>query len=137
MRTAHATVRDDVAIRLRDWLPGLPKEQSREAVAYPFNYLHYKEYLKEVGNQRHESMNMLIFREPDRVNQGYVALVKFNCVSRRISNTVYTVNATLTCEFLSYFELQEGSLDQLVDQLVKEVQYLRLAQKVTSDRVDS
>lgn len=132
-RTAQADVRDDMASRLLDWLPGLPMEQTREFFDYLFDYCHYKEYLKEVGNQRAESMRLLIFREPEDVNQGYVALVKFNCTSKRHSNIQYTVHATLTCELFSYFELQERSLDQLVDQLVREVENLRLAQKVTSD----
>ena len=132
-RSAQADVRDDMARRLRDWLPGLPREQSREFLDYLFDYHHYKEYLKEVGNQRAESMHLLIFREPDHVNQGYVALVKFNCTSKRHSDILYTLNAALTCELFSYFELQEGNLDQLVDQLVREVENLRLAQRVTLD----
>lgn len=132
-RTAQADVRDDMARRLRDWLPGLQNAQSREFFDYLFDYHHYMEYLKEVGNQRAESMHLLIFREPDDENQGYVALVKFNCTSKRHSNIKYTVNATLTCELFSYFELQEGRLDQLVDQLVREVENLRLAQRVTLD----
>ena len=122
-RTAQADVRDDMARRLRDWLPGLQMAQSREFFDYLFDYHHYMEYLKEVGNQRAKSMHLLIFREPDDVNQGYVALVKFNCTSKRRSNILYTVNAALTCELFSYFELQEGSLDQLV----REVENLRLA----------
>ena len=132
-RTAQANVRDDMARRLRGWLRGLPTEQSREVFDYLFDYHHYKEYLNVVGKQRAESMKMLIFRRPDRVNQGYVALVQFSCTSKRHSDILYTVNATLTCERFSYFELQEGSVDQLVEQLVREVENLRLAQRVTSD----
>jgi len=77
------------------------------------NYHHYKEYLKEVGNQRAESMNMLIFKKP----HGYVALVKFNIVTRRNGGHQYTVNATLTCQRFSYFELQESTLDELPEKL--------------------
>lgn len=104
-RTAQADVRDKMAEHLRGWLPGLPKKKSREVFDYLFDYHHYKEYLKEVGNQRAETMNMLISRKPDHVSQGYVALVKFNCVSRRNADILYTVNAVLTCQLFSYFEL--------------------------------
>ena len=125
--TALATVRNDMASALCGWLPKLPNAQSCEAFDYLFDYHHYKEYLREVGNQRAESINMLIFKK----SHEYVALVKFKTFTRRNSNNLYTVNATLTCELLSYFEFQEGGLDQQIDQeieqLLKDIQNLRLA----------
>ena len=69
--------------------------------------------MKEVGNQRAESMNMLIFKKP----HGYVALVKLNIVTRRNGDHQYTVNATLTCQRFSYFELQESTLDEVLEKL--------------------
>ena len=111
-RSANADVRDDMASVLRDWLPGLPNTQSREAFDYLFDYHHHKEYLKEVGNQRAESMNMLIFKK-----RGYVALVKFNSVTRRNRVHQYTIDATLTCQRFSYFELQETTLDEVLEEL--------------------
>lgn len=111
-RSANADVRDDMASVLREWLWGLPKAQSREAFDYLFDYHNYKEYLKEVGNQRAESMSMLIFKWP-----WYVALVKFNSVTRRNWFHQYTVDATLTCQCFSYFELQETTLDEVLEEL--------------------
>lgn len=77
-RSAKADVRNHMASVLCGWLSMLPEAQSREAFDYLFNYHHYKEYLNEVGNQKAESMNLLIFKK-----RGYVALVKFNSVTRR------------------------------------------------------
>lgn len=111
-RSANADVRDDMASVLREWLSGLPKAQSREAFDYLFDYHNYKEYLKKVGNQRAESMSMLIFKWP-----WYVALVKFNSVTRRNCFHQYTVDATLTCQRFSYFELQETTLDEVLEEL--------------------
>ena len=112
-RSAKAEVRNHMASILCDWLPMLPNAQSREAFNYLFNYLHYKEHLKGVGNQRAESMYMLIFNKP----HGYVALVKFNIVTGRNGLHLYVVNATLTAQSFSYFELQETTLHQLLQKL--------------------
>lgn len=116
-RTAQAEVRDHMAGVLCLWLSRLPNARSREAFDYLFDYRHYKDYLEVVGNQRAESMNMLIFKEPLGVERGYVALVKFNSVTRRNGDLQYTVNATLTCQRFSYFELQESTLDELLEKL--------------------
>ena len=118
-RSANADVRNHMAFVLCGWLPKLPIAQSREAFDYLFNYHHYKEYLKVVDNQRAESISMLIFKKP----YGYVALVKFNIVTRRNGLHQYTVNATLTCQLFSYFELQERTLDAFLQKL----QNLRIA----------
>lgn len=112
-RSANADVRNHMAGVLCGWLPMLPNAQSREAFAYLFNYLHYKEYLKAVGNQRAESMGMLIFKKP----LGYVALVKFNIVTRRNGLHQYTVYPTLTCQLFSYFELQQRTLGAFLQKL--------------------
>ena len=112
-RSANAYVRNHMAMVLCGWLPMLPIAQSCEAFDYLFIYHHYKEYLKGVGNQRAESMYMLIFNKP----HGYVALVKFNIVTRRNGLHLYAVNATLTCQLFSYFELQENTLDESVQKL--------------------
>ena len=118
-RSAKADVRNRMASILCSWLPMLPNAQSREAFAYLFNYLHYKEYLKGLGNQRAESMYMLIFNKP----HGYVALVQFNIVTRRNGLHLYAVNATLTGQLFSYFDLLESTLDEFLQKL----QNLRIA----------
>ena len=94
-------------------LQELPQEQCCEAFDYLFDYHHYKECLAQVGNQKAESMNLLIFRQPDEVNDGYVAHVQFSSVARQETQIQYTVNATLTCQRYSYFELQETNLEEL------------------------
>ena len=113
-RSAKADVRNHMASMLCYWLPMLPNAQSREAFNYLFNYLHYKEHLKGVGNQRAESMYMLIFNKP----HGYVALVKFNIVTGRNGLHQYAVNATLTCQLFSYFELQKSTPDEVLQKLL-------------------
>lgn len=112
-RSAQATVRNNMTNFLCGVLQGLPREQCEEAFDYLFDYRHYKEYLTQVGDQKAESMNLLIFRQPDEVNEGYVAHVHFSSVAREETQTRYTVNATLTCQRYSYFELQEANLEEL------------------------
>ena len=112
-RSAHDTVRNDMTNSLCGVLQELPREQCVEAFDYLFDYHHYKECLAQVGNQKAESMNLLIFRQPDEVNDGYVAHVQFSSVARQETQIQYTVNATLTCQRYSYFELQETNLEEL------------------------
>ena len=112
-RSAHATVRNDMTNYLCGLLTELPRHQCVEAFNYLFDYRYYKEYLTLVGDQKAESMNLLIFRQPDQVNRGYVAHVQFSSVGRRETQIQYTVNATLTCQRYSYFELQEANLEEL------------------------
>lgn len=112
-RSAHATVRNDMTNYLCGLLQELPEEQCCEAFDYLFDYRHYKEYLTQVGDQKAESMKLLIFRHPDEVKKGYVAHVHFSSVARRETQTQFTVNATLTCQRYSYFELQEANLEEL------------------------
>ena len=117
-RTAKAEVRNHMAGVLCRWLWRLPNARSREAFDCLFDLHHYKDYLEEVGNQRAESMNMLIFKEPRNIlERGYVALVKFKSVTRRNRYRQYTVNATLTCQRFSYFELQENTLEEVLEEL--------------------
>lgn len=112
-RSAHATVRNDMTNSLCGLLQELPRDECVEAFDYLFDYRHYKEYLTQVGDRKEESMNLLIFRQPDRVNRGYVAHVQFSSIARRETHIQYTVNATLTCQRYSYFELQEANLEEL------------------------
>lgn len=112
-RSAHATVRNDMTDSLCDVLQELPQEQCAEAFDYLFDYRHYKAYLTRVGDRKEESMYLLIFRQPDEVDDGYVAHVEFSSVARRETQIQYTVNATLTCQRYSYFELQEANLEDL------------------------
>lgn len=112
-RSAHATVRNNMTNYLCGLLTELPRHQCVEAFDYLFDYRHYKEYLTQVGDRKEESMNLLIFRERDLFNLGYVALVQFSSVARRETHIMYTVNATLTCQRYSYFELQETNLEEL------------------------
>ena len=121
-RTAKATVGKNMTKFLTDVLQELPERKCREAFDYLFEYHHYKECLAHVENQKAESMNLLIFQQPDEVNEGYVAFVLFSSVARREAQTEYTVNATLTCQRYSYFELQETNLEELFAAL----QYLNL-----------
>ena len=112
-RSAKATVREDMTAFLRGVLQELTEEQCRKAFGLLFEYYYYKESVSEVGNQKRESMNLLIFRQPDEVNDGYVALVLFSSVARRETQTEYTVNATLTCQRYSYFGLLERNVAEV------------------------
>ena len=112
-RSAHATVRNDMTAFLCGVLQELPQEQCAEAFDYVFDHRHYKGYLTQVGDRKEESMNLLIFRQPDQVNEGYVAHVQFSSIARRETQIQYTVNATLTCQRYSYFELLERNLEEL------------------------
>lgn len=112
-RSAHATVRNDMTNYLCGLLTELPRHQCVEAFDYLFDYRHYKEYLTLVGDRKEKSMNLLIFRQPDQVNRGYVAHVHFSSVGRRETPIHYTINATLTCQRYSYFPLRETKLEDL------------------------
>ena len=117
-RTAKPQMRENMAAYLRDVLPGLQQEDHRiirEAFDCLFEYNTYKHYLNIVGQQRRETLNMLVFYRRD--NQEYVAHVQFS--STTVRNVVndenqYTVNATLTCQRFSYFELQETDLEDVL-----------------------
>ena len=107
VRSARATVRNSMAEFLWKLLPELPRGKRNEALDCLFDYYHYRESL-DVGAKKAESMKMLIF---DNEYRGYVAHVQFSSVSRRIDTSKYSVNATLTCQRFSYFELQETDFD--------------------------
>ena len=108
-RSANAKVRDNMARALRNWLPELPEKRCLEAFDCLFDLHYYKEYLTQVGHQKRESMNMLIF-----VRQRYVAHVQFSSVAKRKGRFTYTVNATLTCQRYTYFELLKKDLDTVI-----------------------
>ena len=112
-RTANARVRDNMVRALRTWLPELPEERCLEAFDCLFDYHYYKEYLAHVGQQKRESVNMLIF-ENQKPWKSYVAHVQFNCVTKRNESSTYTVNATLTCQRYTYFELRRIDLDEVI-----------------------
>ena len=113
VRSARAKVRKNMAEFLCRLLPRLPKEECNDALDCLFQYYHYKDSLT-VGAEKRESMTMLIF---DNEKREYVAHVHYSSVSRRIEQSRYTVNATLTCQRFSYFELQETDFDEILEAL--------------------
>ena len=113
VRSARAKVRKNMAEFLCRLLSRLPKEECNDALDCLFQYYHYRDSLT-VGTEKRESMTMLIF---DNETRGYVAHVQFSCVSRQIDQTTFTVNATLTCQRFSYFELQETDFDEMLEAL--------------------
>ena len=108
-RTAKAEVRENMTAYLCGVLPGLQQQDHqiiREAFDCLFDYHTYKGYLDIVGQQRREFLNMLVFDH----NHQYVAHVQFNSATVRSDANQFTVNATLTCQRFTYFELQEAVL---------------------------
>ena len=105
-RSAQSKIREDMTTRLNGVLPGLTVgdcRKIREAFDCLFNYYAYKGYLDRVGQQRAESMKMLIFNEDQ-----YVAHVYFNVTSRRTGLQHFTVTGiALTCQRFTYFPIQE------------------------------
>ena len=105
-RSAQSDVREDMTTCLSRVLPGLtPADlgQIRGAFDCLFNYYLYKGFLDQVGQQRAESMKMLIFNAA----QQYVAHVYFNVTSRKTGPVQFTVTAALTCQRYRYFQLQD------------------------------
>ena len=115
-RSAKAKVRDDIGGALHNWLPQLPVERCLEAFDWLFDYHYYKDYLTDVGRQKRESMNMLISVNLNQ-RKRYVAHVQFSCVSKRNETSIYTVNATLTCQRYTYFKLREADLGDVIKAL--------------------
>lgn len=117
-RMAKARVRENMAAHLCSVPPGLNIQQQdhqilREAFDRLFEYHTYKGYLDIVGQQRRESLNMLVFDH----NQEYVAHVQFNSTTVRNAPGQFTVNAILTCQRFTYFELQEAALGDVLEAL--------------------
>lgn len=117
-RSATARIREDMTDFLNgaDVLPGLANEdlrRIREAFGPLFNYYAYKDYLNQVGQQRPESMKMLIFNEA----HGYVAHVCFNCTSHKIGEGQFRVEVALTCQRFTFFQLQEMEFEAFLQAL--------------------
>ncbi|CAH3195894.1 unnamed protein product [Porites evermanni] len=106
-RSAQHDIREDMTTYLSGVLPGLTMAdlaQIRGAFDCLFNYYSYKGFLDQVGQQRAESMKMLIFNAA----QQYVAHVYFNVISRKTGPVQFTVTAaSLTCQRYTYFQLQD------------------------------
>lgn len=120
-RSAKSTIREDMTAYLRRVLPGIQQQdlpEIQEAFDCLFNYHAYKRYLEQVDQQRDESMYMLIFNDADGDEaQQYVAHVSFSSISRRTAPEQFTVNATLTCQRFTYFQLQEIDAEVLLQDL--------------------
>ena len=104
-RSAKCYIREDMTTCLSRVLPGLTTAdlaQIRGAFDCLFNYFSYKGFLDQVGQQRVESMKMLIFNEA----QKYVAHVYFNVTSHKTAPQQFTVTAALTCRRYTYFKVQ-------------------------------
>ena len=119
-RTAQATVPEDIVCFLSqpDVLPGLQeegKEETKQIFGCLFNYLKYKNHLQRISDRQDASMSMLIFN--DRNGEGdqppYVVHVSFDSVSRRTADRQFTVNVTLSCQRLTYFEAQNEDFDAI------------------------
>ena len=112
-KSAKARVRDYMVGALLKWLPALPKSRCQEAFDCLFNHHYYREYLSGVGQTKAESVFMLIF-----VNQSpterYVAHAQFSCISKRNERNTYTVNANLSCQRYTYFELKQTDLAEVL-----------------------
>ena len=114
-RTAKAELREDMTSWLCDTLPQEIQMQDRgrirEAFDCLFDYHKYKGYLTMVGQQRAESMEMLVF---DQANLEYVAHVQFSSTATRTAPNQFTVDATLTCQRFTYFPPQEADLENVL-----------------------
>ena len=116
-RTARTDIRDDAVDSLckEGALPGVQEEDQeliKEIFNGFFNYLTYKRQLKEVGRDVSESMSMLIFKDckGEKDQPGYVAHVTFLVKSCRTSDEKFTVDVTLSCQRVTYFEVQKIDL---------------------------
>ena len=116
-RSAQRDIREDMTTNLSGVLPGLtPADlgQIRGAFDCLFNYYSYKGFLDHVGQQRAESMKMLIFNAA----QQYVAHVYFNVISRKTGSLQFTVTAaSLTCQRYTYFQLQDTNFAAVLQAL--------------------
>lgn len=101
------------------WLGGTLQLQDcrkiREAFDCLFEYYTYKGYLDYEGDERHESMQMFVFDDRDKPK--YVAHVTFSSITKRNPGHQFTVNATLTCQRFTPFQLQETALDDILQAL--------------------
>ena len=115
-RSAQCYIREDMTAYLSGVLPGLTTAdlaQIRGAFDCLFNYYTYKGFLDQVGQQRAESMKMLIFNE----DQKYVAHVYFNVTSRKTASQQFTVTAALSCQRYTYFKVQDTNFTAVLQAL--------------------
>ena len=116
-RSARRDIREDMTTNLSGVLPGLTMAdlaQIRGAFDCLFNYYSYKGFLDQVGQQRAESMKMLIFNAA----QQYVAHVYFNVTSRKTGPLQFTVTAaSLTCQRYTYFPSQDTNFAAVLQAL--------------------
>ena len=115
-RSAHSDIREGMTTYLSGVLPGLEEADRgkiRGAFDCLFNYFSYKGFLDQVGQQRAESMKMLIFNEA----QQYVAHVYFNVTSRKTGRRQFTVTAALTCQRYTHFLLQDTDFEAVLQAL--------------------
>lgn len=100
------------------WLCNVLQEQDdrsvREAFDCLFDYYRYKGYLNIVGQQRSESMKVLVF---DQEDEEYVGHVQFSSTSIRTDPGEFTVYATLTCQRCTYFPLQDTDFEDVLGAL--------------------
>ena len=128
-RSAKTDVRENMTTHLCDMLPpGLQQrdreiQKIREAFACLFEYQRYKNCVKEKGQQKSESLRMLIFNH----KQEYVAHVQFSSTTVRDGADRYTVNATLTCQRFTYFPLQNPGVDLDDILLIRPMENLHVA----------
>ena len=115
-RSAQCRIRENMTAHLGGVLPGLQEAdlaQIRGAFDCLFNYYSYKGFLDQVGQQRAESMKMLIFNEA----QQYVAHVYFNAIFRRTGQEQFTVAAALTCQRYQYFQFEDTNFEAVLQAL--------------------
>lgn len=124
-RTAKAKVREEMVAYLSDGvlingvlqLPLLGFQQVdrtklRGAFDRLFEFYRYKNDLTMLGQQRAESMQILVFN-----NQQYVAHITFSSTTTRNLPNQFTVNANLTCQRFSYFPLQQTNMEHVLQAL--------------------
>ena len=129
-RAAKAEVRENMTAYLcgNDRLPGLQQQDHqiiREAFDCLFDYHTYKGYLDIVEQQRRESLNILVFDH----NQQYVAHIQFNSTTARTKASTFTVDATLTCQRFTHFELQKADWEVVLKDLVQKSNQLNVAEQ--------
>ena len=118
-RSAQYDIREDMTIYLSGVLPGLTMAdlaQIRGAFDCLFNYYSYKRFLDQVGQQRAESMKMLIFTG-NNAAQNYVAHVYFNVTSHKTGPQQFTVTAALTCQRYTNFDVQDTDFEAVLQVL--------------------
>ena len=117
-RTARKEIRTHVTKVLSDpgALPGLEKEDKdeiQEIFDCLFCHQKYKNSLQQLGAERQESINMLIFKDGNGnpKQDKYVAHVAFVIKSRKTSDKQFKVDITLSCRRLTYFDAKDEDFD--------------------------